>query len=152
MITDGLIDARLNQRTFGLPRVERMVRQLGPDATAEQVVAGVASEADSMPDDIAVAVAHVEGGAPTASTLRVEEIEVSRAELESERLRRFLGACGISADEIAQVIKDARPRATRYGAVVLRVRLADGRSGVDILPLNETAAPGGELASLRSIS
>jgi hypothetical protein len=152
LITDGLIDARLGDRTIGLPRVERMVRELGRDATAEQLVGRVAREADSMPDDVAVAVVQVQGGAPTSSTLRVEELEVSRDELDGRRLERFLEGCGLSEGEIAGVIKDARPRATRYGAVVLRVRLADGRSGVDILPVKESAGAGGQLTALRSIS
>jgi hypothetical protein len=97
-------------------------------------------------------VVQVQGGAPTSSTLRVEELEVRRDELDGRRLERFLEGCGLSAGEIAGVIKDARPRATRYGAVVLRVRLADGRSGVDILPVKESAGAGGDLTVLRSIS
>ncbi|HEX6713341.1 MAG TPA: PP2C family protein-serine/threonine phosphatase [Thermoleophilaceae bacterium] len=151
LITDGLIDARRGDKIFGLPRVERIVRELGQDATAERLVARVAREADSMPDDVAVAVMHVEGGAATASTLRVEEIEVARDELTGARLRRFLEACGLSSDQVA-VIKDAQAKAAKYGAVVLRVRLAEGRSGVDILPVQQAAAPGGELAAIHSIS
>jgi hypothetical protein len=151
-ITDGVIDARRDERTLGLPRVERMVRDMGEDATAERLVAEVAREADSMPDDVAVAMLHVEGGAPSASTLRVEEIEVTREELEGDRLRRFLEGAGVAPDEIPGVLEDARPRAAKDGAAVLRVRRAEGRSGVDVLPARHASAPGGELAALRSIS
>jgi hypothetical protein len=104
-----------------------------------------------MPDDVAVCVIHVEGGAPINSTLRVEEIEVSRDELAGRRLRRFLAATGLSDEEIAGVLKEARPPLRRYGSVVLRVRLADDRSGVDVLPIESTGASA-ELAALRPIS
>jgi hypothetical protein len=152
LITDGVIDARRNERTLGLPRVERMVREMGEDATAERLVGQVAREADSMPDDVAVAMVHVEGGAPSASTLRVEEIEATREELDGDRLRRFLEGAGVAPDEIPGVLKDARPRAVKDGAVELRVRLAEGRSGVDVLSAQQGSAPGGELTALRSIS
>jgi hypothetical protein len=151
-ITDGVIDARRDERTIGLPRVERMVRDLEPDATAQDLIDAVAREADAMPDDVAVAMVHVEGGASAVSTLRVEEIEVAREELDGARLRRFLEHCGVSADDVAAVVVDARARAARYGGVVLRIRLAEGRSGVDILPLHQTPGSGGELAALSQIS
>ena len=149
--TDGLIEARVDGAVIGMPRIERMIRDLPGDATAEQLVARVGREADSLPDDIAVCLIRVEGGVQTSSTLRVEEIEVTRSELAGDRLARFLESCGISAEEVKGVIRAARPRAVKYGSIVLRVRLADDRSGVDILPIQSTAA-GAELTTLRQTS
>ena len=131
--------------------IEGLVNELGDDATAERLVAAVAREADSMPDDVAVALIRVDGGSPKASTLRVEEVEVTLNELSGLRLRRFLAACGISDEQIEGAASAARPLLNRYGSIVLRVRLVEGRSAVDILPVQNTSA-GGELAALRKIS
>lgn len=149
--TDGLLEARVGSDTIGRSRLEQIVRELPPRATAEQLVARVARETDALPDDVAVCMVRVEGGAPSSSTLRVEEIEVTRPELRSARLRSFLEACGIAPDEVDAVLHPARPRAAKYGSIVLRVRLADDRSGVDILPV-ERRTPVAELASLRRTS
>jgi hypothetical protein len=150
-ITDGLIEARRGNAIMGMARIERMVREMRHAATAERLVGRVAREADSMPDDVAVCMVHVEGGASVNSTLSVEEIEVTRSELRSARLHRFLEACGLSEDEILDVLKQARPASVRYGTIVLRVRLADDRSGVDVLPVGANGG-GAELATLRRSS
>jgi hypothetical protein len=149
--TDGLMEARVEGGVLGMARLERIIRDTPHDASAEQLVARVGREADLLPDDVAVCLIRVEGGAQTASTLRVEEIEVSHTELTGERLHRFLEACGIAREDVKGVIKAARPRAMKYGSIVLRVRLADDRSGVDILPV-ESTTPGAELAALRKTS
>jgi hypothetical protein len=150
--TDGMIEARANGVQYGIPRLERTVRELDPDATAEQLVARVGREADLLPDDVAVCLIRVEGGVQMSSTLRVEEIEVTPAELDGVRLQRFLEACGIAEEDVPGVIRAARPRAVKYGSIVLRVRLAEDRSGVDIMPVEKSTAPGAELSALRKTS
>jgi len=127
------------------------VREVGPNGTADDLVARVARETDAMPDDIAVCMIGVEAGARTNSTLRVEELEVTRSELAGRRVWRFLAACGLSEADTAEVIKQARPIAAKNGAVVLRARMADERSGVDVLPV-ESSGPGAELTPLQRTS
>jgi hypothetical protein len=80
----------------------------------------------------------VDGEAAAASTLRVEELEVTDGELDAPRVRRFLMACGVRPSETEEVVKTARARAFADGSVLLRVRLARERSGVDVLPARET--------------
>ena len=145
--TDGLVEARQNGGIIGLPRVERLVQELEPDATAQDVVAAVAREADSVRDDVAVCLVRIESGAATASTLRVEEIEVTRADLAGERVRRFLEGAGIAREEIEPVLRSARARAQVDGSALIRIRLAHDRSGVDVM----SARPAGAGAAVAAL-
>jgi serine phosphatase RsbU (regulator of sigma subunit) len=147
LFTDGLIEARRDGGMYGLPRLQRVVGELGPEQDAHDIVARVARESDRLADDIAVCLVRAEGGAAAPSTVRVEEIEVRMPELHGPRLRRFLEACDITGADVEGVIKAAAPRVVKYGSVVLRVRLAEDRSGVDVLPVEAPA--GGELTALR---
>ena len=138
LFTDGLFEARAGAGVFGRPRLERLVHELGSDATADEVVERVAREADAIRDDVAVCMIRVDDDAAASGTVRVEELEVGAHELGRRRVRRFLDACGVAPGEAEAVIKAARARAVRDGSVVLRVRLAHDRSGVDILPTTDT--------------
>jgi serine phosphatase RsbU (regulator of sigma subunit) len=140
LFTDGLFEGRSGSGMFGRARLDRVVRELGPDATAEEVVERVVHDADAIRDDIAVCMIRVEDGAAGASTVRVEELEVDASEVDGPRVRRFLTACGVEPGEIDGILRSARARAAKDGSVVLRVRLAADRSGVDLLrPLSESS-------------
>jgi serine phosphatase RsbU (regulator of sigma subunit) len=136
--TDGLIDARRGSGIYGLPRLQRVVQELEPEESAQDLVDHVARDSDRLRDDIAVCLIRAEAGA-AASTVRVEEIEVTSRELDGERPRRFLAACGIDERDADQAVRAAMAHARR-GSVVLRVRLAAGRSGVDVVPLEGYSA------------
>lgn len=148
--TDGLFEARKGSGVFGMGRLERAVHELDAGATAQDLVDQVAGASEHLPDDIAVCLIRAEGGTATG-TVRVEEIEVTRSELHAPRLRRFLAACGVGPSEADAAIKAAAPRVAGYGSVLLRVRLADDRSGVDVVPV-ETATAAAELAPVFRIS
>ena len=124
-----------------------MVKELDTGATAQDVINRVARGSDHLPDDVAVCLVRAEPDA-AAGTLRVEEIEVTPADLDSARLRRFLEECGFDAGDIDGVVSAATPQVRAHGSAVLRVRLADDRSGVDMLPA--TPAPHAELAQALS--
>jgi Stage II sporulation protein E (SpoIIE) len=148
LYTDGLFEARKGRGTLGRARLTRIIGDLGPDATASDLVQRVEEESDRLRDDVAVCIVRVDGDAPTAGTVRVEELEVAAGELDSWRVRRFLAACGVADVEIEAVLNDARARADGDEPVVLRVRLARDRSGVDVLQPGPTGAgaPVAELA------
>jgi hypothetical protein len=147
--TDGLIECRTRSgQTFGVERVERVLGELGPRTNARAIIERVESECELLRDDVAVCFVRVDTDA-VASKVRVEEIEVTTADLEGPRLPRFLEACGFATADVNQVIRSATPGVVRHGSVVLRVRLADGRSGVDVLPVASDQASG-ELALFRS--
>jgi serine phosphatase RsbU (regulator of sigma subunit) len=138
LFTDGLFEARTGGTTLGRSRLTRIAVELGPDATASELVQRVDEATDSVHDDVAVCVIRVDGEAAGASTVRVEELEVADGELDEPRVRRFLMACGIRPTQTEEVVKTARARAFADGSVLLRVRLARDRSGVDVLPARET--------------
>jgi len=134
LFTDGLMEARVGTGTLGRKRLDTIVRELGPQSTAAELIDRVEREADSLPDDVAVCMVRVEGEAATAgSSVRVEELEVDRADLDRARVRRFLSGCGISETESETVVASARARTAAEGTALIRVRLADDRSGIDVL-------------------
>jgi serine phosphatase RsbU (regulator of sigma subunit) len=146
--TDGLIEARVDGALYGTPRVERVVREAGPEVTADQIVERIAADADRLNDDVAVCVIRADAGA-AASTVRVEEIEVTPADVRGPRLRRFLEACGMDDADMKGVVDAVPSGARNKGTMVLRVRLAEDRSGVDVLPV-ETVNRISDVSSLRA--
>ena len=134
LFTDGLIECRTHSGAgFGAERLERVLRELGPQADARTLIDRVDRECEALRDDVAVCLLHLNADA-AASTVRVEEIEVTPADLDGPRLRRFLESCGFGQADIDEVMHTARPSVVERGSVTLRVRLADGRSGIDVLP------------------
>jgi hypothetical protein len=136
LFTDGLFEARKGGVTLGRARLTRMVNDLEPEATASELIRRVEHETDSIHDDVAVCIVRVHGDAVTPGRVRVEELEVAAGELDAPRVRRFLTACGVTPAQTEAVLKDARNRAGADGSVLLRVRLARDRSGVDVLPVD----------------
>lgn len=147
--TDGVTEARIGDGVFGRDRLERTVDALPVDATAGDLVEQVAAQSDRVGDDIAICLIRPEGAA-AAGTVRVEEIEVTLSDLRTTRLRRFLDASGVAAAEATAALDAARPHLLGYGSALLRVRLADGRSGVDVVPV-ASPAPGADVAPVVSL-
>jgi pimeloyl-CoA synthetase len=138
---------------LGRRRLEEIVHELGPDASAEQLIDRVARESDVVRDDVAACMVRVDSNASASGTVRVEELEVDASEVDRRRVRRFLASCGVESDEIDEVIRAARRRTAVEGSVLLRVRLADDRSGVDVLPTSSiaTGAAVATLAPVRAV-
>jgi len=61
--TDGLAEARTTDGRLGTDRLGQIVRELGPDITAEQVIDRVSESARTITDDAAVCILAAEGGA-----------------------------------------------------------------------------------------
>lgn len=138
LFTDGLFEARKGAGTLGRARLTRIVSELGPNATASDLVHTVEQHTDAIRDDVAVCILRVGDDAVAAGTVRVEELEVEAGEADAPRVRRFLKGCRVAPGEIETVLSVARARASADVSVLLRVRLARGRSGVDVLPARAT--------------
>ena len=151
--TDGLIEARVDGDLFGVERLERTLAQLGPDATAAALLAGVSEQTDHRPDDMAACVLGV-AGARLAPSERVEELEVDAHELADDRLEDFLRACGLPGEEVLRVLVAAAATLDHADAAVLRVTMTDSsptvrvdpsaREGLSVLapePLDERSLP-----------
>jgi hypothetical protein len=122
--TDGLSEARTPEGQLGPARLERMVRELGPDVTAEQVIDRVTAEATTITDDAAACVIAAADG-PGIVRTRVELLEISRAELRGPLLREFLDACGVGLPSIRAAERHARELARRSGGAILEVRMGE---------------------------
>jgi hypothetical protein len=147
--TDGLTDAHAGSAGYGRTQLEEAVDKLGAEASAQDVIDEVAGVRTRFCDDVAVCMVHVEDG-PAGGTVRVEEIEVTLSDLQTARLRRFFEACGVRASEAAAAIKAAGPHVAGLGSVLLRVRLAQERSGVDVVPV-AVATEGADVVPLTRI-
>jgi hypothetical protein len=147
LFTDGLFEARRGNAIIGRKRVAELLSQLGPDATARDLVDRVDRDADAIHDDVAVCLIRVEGDASASETVRVEELEVRAHEIHGSRVRRFLETAGVEQSEIGSVMNAAQRRAAADGSAILRIRLARDRSGVDVLPARPSTG-GARVAAL----
>jgi hypothetical protein len=145
--TDGIVEARASGELFGGERLTQTLDELGPDATAENVLASVVAATDRRPDDMAACLLHLDGapapdtngnasGAAHGAVVHSEELEIDRAALGGDRLARFLAACGLSAARAADVIGAAHVVVESAGEAVLRLRLDGARTEVEVLPHN----------------
>ncbi len=132
--TDGVTEARVGAELFGAERLARSLAELGPRATASELLERVAAETDSRPDDMAACLLCVEGGAGVADapTVLVEELELDREQVASDRIEPFLFACGVPHGKIAELVRSARAVAERSGAALLELRLTAGSPEVTL--------------------
>jgi hypothetical protein len=139
--TDGLIEARRGDAMIGRLGLVEIIRELGPDATAQQLLDRISREADGVSDDMAACMFRVSDGPNEAYLPRVEEIEVSRDEPVDVTLGRFLDACGLEPGAIADVTARAKRAVRQFGGAVVRVSLPRGGPRVEVRPANvETLA------------
>jgi hypothetical protein len=130
--TDGLSEARMaSGRLVGAAGLERIVRTLGPNATADDVIAGVRATARRIADDAAACLITANEG-PAILRSRTERLELSRAELRGPLMRRFLDACGVSAHQVRAAERTATEIARETGGAIVDVRIGDTRSDVEV--------------------
>jgi hypothetical protein len=130
--TDGLSEARTGGNQLGSSGLERVVRELGPEITAQQVIDRVAASARRVTDDVAVCVITAEEDMAIVRS-QVERLEVSRVELRGPMLREFLDACGVSVHRIRAAEREAREVARQMGGALIEVTIGADRSQVDVL-------------------
>jgi hypothetical protein len=134
LFTDGLIEARTPDGILGRERLTELLAEIGENATARRLIERVAAEANVLSDDMAAVVVSPTAGV-TTGLFRTEQLELSTRELEGPIARRFLEACGLSAQEVDDAERDARLLSERFGGVVLHVVFGN-RLRVEVLPRN----------------
>jgi serine phosphatase RsbU (regulator of sigma subunit) len=133
--TDGVIEARVGRELFGGRRLEQALAELGPDASATEVLETVAELTDRHPDDMAACLLRIEGD-ELAPNVEVEELELDARDLARGRAERFLLAGGMQPDEVGDVLRSLTGEVARHGGVVLELHLADGPPWVALRPQN----------------
>jgi stage II sporulation SpoE-like protein len=134
--TDGLIEARRGDAMIGRLGLVDIIRELGPHATATQLLDRIAGEADDVSDDMAACMFRVSDGPNEAYLPRVEEIEVGRDEPLDATLGRFLTACGLDPEASAATVERARRTVRQFRGAVVRVSLPSGGPRVEVRPAN----------------
>jgi hypothetical protein len=122
--SDGLLEARIAGEPLGGERLAAWLAELGPDATAKQLLDLVVQRADRVPDDLAAVVLHAAPGA-TAPAARVEQLKLDVLDVEGPDLDGFLSAAGVSqADRVITGRKVSEQLAVT-GGVIVEVRSGD---------------------------
>jgi hypothetical protein len=136
LYTDGLSEARTADGLLGAERLEQIVTDLGPDATARQLLDAVAAEAVATPDDMATCLLSPKPDIRTGG-FRTERLELSADELDGPLLERFLTQCDVPAEQRAQTGAEAHQVAQQSGGALVTV-VFGSRRAVDVLPRNVT--------------
>jgi serine phosphatase RsbU (regulator of sigma subunit) len=134
MFTDGLPEARTQRVILGRGRLGDILAELGREASAEELIERVASEARAVRDDMAACLIAPTAGA-TVGSFRTEQLELNVTELQSGLARRFLAACGVDEECAAEADREAHVTAERFGGAVLQVTFGN-RLRVEVLPVN----------------
>jgi hypothetical protein len=113
-----------------------IIRELGPGATAREVLDQVAGQADRVDDDMAACMFRVVEGGEEPASPRIEELEVRRGESLDVGLRRFLVACGVGTRAISNAIVRADQAMRRHHAVVVEASVRTDETAVAIRPAN----------------
>jgi Stage II sporulation protein E (SpoIIE) len=133
LFTDGLMDARVAGGILGRGRLEELLRELGDDASARELIERVSQESRVLSDDIAAVVVSPTDGAVTAPQFRTEQLELNPRELEGPIAHRFLESCGVPRADADAAVQQARALAGGSGAAILNVEFGEDLR-VDVLP------------------
>jgi serine phosphatase RsbU (regulator of sigma subunit) len=129
--TDGVTEARIGTELFGPRRLAETLAEIGPAGNASELLDRVSAQADRRPDDMAACLLSIAGPVAAPRGL-VEEIELDRETVVSERAEQLLIACGVEASEAAAVLRSAASTVERTGCVVLELHRADGHARVTL--------------------
>lgn len=125
--TDGVTEARLGSDLYGAERLKRALQELGPEASASDLLDRVAEQTDARPDDMAACLLSIPGG-PAPPQVLLEELQVDAEQASERRTAQFLAACGVARAQIDDVTNAARIEALRAGSAVLAVEPTSGGS------------------------
>ena len=133
LYTDGLAEARSGDRMLGRPRLADIVAELGPGASATDLLDRVSAESSRVTDDMAAILISPTAG-PTAGGFRLEELELDASETTGDLPAKFLDACGVTGKEGAAAQSDCRRVAHTHGAAVLQVQFGVNGPDVEVAP------------------
>ena len=102
-----------------------MVEELNGSASADKLLAAIAEYADETPDDMAACIVKPDKRAMRDEVPgRIEEVELSADDIRvSDRVERFLEACGVTGDAAEDAMKSVASSVGEFGGALLRVRI-----------------------------
>jgi hypothetical protein len=122
--SDGLLEARIEGQPLGAERLADWLSELGPEASAKQLLDLVVQRADRVPDDLAAVVLHAAPGA-TAPAARVEQLKLDVLDVEGPDLEGFLKAAGVAPSERAVAGRRVSEQLAITGGVIVEVRAGE---------------------------
>jgi serine phosphatase RsbU (regulator of sigma subunit) len=128
LFTDGASEARLGDGRVGSGELAVWLQDLGPEATADEMLGYLRKRSDEVDDDVTFCVLRSVGDNGAAPAELVEELAVAPGE--GPTLIRFLIACGVSpsrAAELAVSLEQAPERATLVAEVHIGEKAAHAR-------------------------
>ncbi len=120
--TDGVTEARVRDELLGRDRLADILRELGPQAQAQDLLEVVQRQAPAVHDDMAACIVAATTGT-VLSDLRTEELEVDPRQIVAGQAARFLEACGVLPAEADAILSEAETIASERGVAVLRVEI-----------------------------
>ncbi|MGI9098476.1 MAG: SpoIIE family protein phosphatase [Solirubrobacteraceae bacterium] len=136
--SDGLLEARIDGQPLGGERLAAWLADLGPDATAKQLLDLVVQRADRVPDDLAAVVLHAASGA-TAPASRIEQLKLDVLDVDGPDLDGFLKAAGVSKADRVIVGRRVSEQLAITGGVFVEVRAGEHPT-VSVWPIGDSAA------------
>ena len=133
LYSDGLLEARVDGEPLGHERLTAWLGELGPEATATQLLELVVQRADGVPDDLAAVILHAAPGS-TAPPTRIEQLKLDVLDTMGPNLDGFLKAAGVAPNERRRVGRRVSERLAVSGGAMVEVR-AGRRPEVDVVPL-----------------
>jgi hypothetical protein len=136
--SDGLLEARIDGKPLGSERLSGWLADLGPEATAKELLDLVVQRADRVPDDLAAVVLHAAPGA-SAPAARIEQLKLDVLDIEGPDLDGFLQAAGISRANRVVVGRKVSEQLAVTGGVIVEVRTGEHPT-VGVSPIGDSAA------------
>ncbi|MEA2240770.1 MAG: hypothetical protein QOD24_326 [Solirubrobacteraceae bacterium] len=136
--SDGLLEARIDGKPLGSERLSEWLADLGPEATAKDLLDLVVQRADRVPDDLAAVVLHAAPGA-TAPAARIEQLKLDVLDIEGPDLDGFLQAAGISRANRVVVGRRVSEQLAITGGVIVEVRTGEHPT-VSVSPIGDASA------------
>jgi len=145
VFSDGLIESRIDGETLGRDRLGEWLAELGPEATAKELLDLVVQRADRVPDDLAAVVLHAPPGA-SAPAARIEQLKLDVLDVEGPELEGFLKASGVSRADRAIASRRVAEQLAVSGGVIVEVRIGQ-HPMVSVASIGDHASGGTRFAS-----
>jgi hypothetical protein len=120
--SDSLVEARCRDGVLGRDRLNMIVCELGPRASAAKLLSRVHRQAPCARDDMAACML-APTMAPLVPSVHIEELEIDAAALGSGYALRFLETCQLLGVDIARTLSHAGEMIESVGTALLRVEL-----------------------------